>query len=249
MPKPKTPAPAAPVSDAPRTLPVQDLDTVWLPCAALTPWAKNPRKNAAAIPKVAASLRAFGFVAPVVVWKEGARMVAGHTRLAALQSILAEEPTFIPKGAPPGALPGMLPVRFHPFASEAEADAYGIADNRLNEIAEWDSAALDGLLDSLNVDLVALSGFTLELPVLPRLNDTDPLVSGSAQASEAPIRDDFPLPNMGAPTSTVELAVRFGRYRFTMTQAEAALFVAAFESFKARTGTYDGFIGSLIARL
>ena len=231
--------------------PMPDTATVWLPLKGLTPWAKNPRKNAAAIPKVAASLRAFGFVAPVVVWKEGARMVAGHTRLAALRSILAEEPGFIPKGAPPGVLPGMLPVRFHPFASEAEADAYGIADNRLNEVAEWDQTVLDSLLDGLDADLVTLAGFTLELPVLPGLNDTAPLVPApaSAPAQGGPARDDIQLPGMGAPTNTVELAVRFGTYRFTMTQAESAVFVAAFEAFKARTGTYDGFIGSLIARL
>lgn len=111
----------------------------WVPIDALRPWEKNPRLNNAAIPRVARSIRRFGFVAPVVVWRGGDRIVAGDTRLKAMRSIHGEDPNFVPKGAPG---PGLVHVVFHEFESEAEANAYALADNRLNEIAEWDESML-----------------------------------------------------------------------------------------------------------
>jgi hypothetical protein len=222
---------------------MQDTATVWLHVDALTPWDRNPRRNADAIPKVAASLRHWGFVAPVVVWREGGRMVAGHTRVAALRSILAADPTFVPKGAPTGAGPGMLPVRFHTFANEGEADAYGIADNRLNEIATWDAEGVAAILDGLTAPLVELSGFTIEMPELPPLSRAGPLVP------EGTSDDTFKLKTLTGDRTVTEHVVRFGAYRFSMSEAEATLLTAACEEFKSRTGTYDGFIGHLVSRV
>lgn len=133
--------------------------TRWVALSELRVWDKNPRKNEAAIPKVAASIRRFGFVAPVVVWADEGRLVAGHTRSAALESILRDEPGFVPPGAPEGTTPGFVPVVFHPFASEADANAYAIADNRLNELAEWDRDALDDVLRGLDPVTVDVVGF------------------------------------------------------------------------------------------
>lgn len=216
---------------------------MWLHVDDLTPWDRNPRRNADAIPKVAASLRHWGFVAPVVVWREGARMVAGHTRVAALRSILAADPTFVPKGAPAGAGPGMLPVRFHTFANEGEADAYGIADNRLNEIATWDAEGVAALLDGLSAPLVELSGFSIEMPELPPLSRAGPLVPESTSG------DTFKLKTLTGDRSVHEHTIRFGPYRFTLSAVEAEGFTAACEAFKTRTGTYDGFIGYIVSRL
>ena len=92
----------------------------WLPVAAVRPWSKNPRKNKVAIEPVSASIKRFGFVSPVVIWPEGDRMVAGHTRLLALEGLLKADPRFTPPGAPG---PGLVPVRFQSFGSEAEAMA------------------------------------------------------------------------------------------------------------------------------
>lgn len=141
--------------------------TEWVHLDELESWDKNPRNIEPAVRPVAASIRRFGFVAPVVVWASKARLVAGHTRTAAMRHILAGEPTFVPRGAPEGTLPGFVPVHFHEFGSEDEATAYGIADNRLNELAEWDRGVLDELLKGLSAPLVDLAGFTLpELPTL-----------------------------------------------------------------------------------
>lgn len=118
---------------------LQDASAVWLPPSELARWNRNPRRNDRAVPKVARSLARFGFVAPVCVWREADRMVAGHTRLAAAEQLFTENPSLVLKGAPG---PGLVRVVFHSFASEAEADAYAIADNRLAEIAEWDGEKL-----------------------------------------------------------------------------------------------------------
>jgi hypothetical protein len=54
----------------------------WIPIADLKPWERNPRRNdGKPVAKVASSIREFGFVAPICVWKSAGRMVAGHTRL------------------------------------------------------------------------------------------------------------------------------------------------------------------------
>lgn len=156
----------------------------------VTPWDKNPRRNESAIPKVAASIRRFGFTAPLLVWASEGRLIAGHTRLAALLSILAVEPGFVPKGAPAA---GVVPVRFMEFDSEAEAIAYTIADNRLASEAEWDLPALSGLVQELKLTdptLLDLTGF--DLPEL------EPLLRFNATFAPPSLRPDSPAGGDGA---------------------------------------------------
>lgn len=43
----------------------------WVHVDELRPWERNPRKNDPAVPKVAESIRRFGFVSPIVVWQGG----------------------------------------------------------------------------------------------------------------------------------------------------------------------------------
>lgn len=139
---------------------IKDQHFQWLALDVIRPWDRNPRKNDPAVPRVASSIRRFGFIAPVVVWASAERLVAGHTRLKALRRLLAEDPGFLPRGAPAS---GLVPVRFAEFTSEAEADAYALADNRLNEIATWDSSALGVILAELqktDTALVADIGFS-----------------------------------------------------------------------------------------
>lgn len=232
----------------PETLPEFTADTHarWLPIAEVRKWDKNPRINAEAIPKVADSIRRFGVVAPAVVWEEAGRLVAGHTRIAALESILAADPTFVPKGASPGVRPGMIPVRFHPFASEAEADAYAIADNRLNEIARWDVPVLHDLLASFgDSSLVALTGFDPSVLTIPSIGATAEL----APAATGEDADTIALGGMGAGIAGREHSLRFGALRLVMSENESAELLASVESFKKVNGTYDGFVGYLLARL
>lgn len=159
---------------------VADTSAVWLPVAELHRWEGNPRKNDPAVPRVAASIRRFGFVAPIVVWKAADRMVAGDTRLKALRSLMAESPDFVPKGAPG---PGLARVIFHDFANEDEANLYAIADNRLNELAEWDEEARDEILAHYDDESRALAGY-----------DDDVVLADGEDAVEAPIPEPPPIP-------------------------------------------------------
>jgi len=123
----------------------------WVQVDDLEAWALNPRENdGVPVERVARSILRFGFVAPVVAWREERRIIAGHTRIKAYRSLMAEHgPGWAPRGAPG---PGYVPVRYHPFESEEEASAYAIADNRLAELAAWDL----GVLDDLESDLTGL---------------------------------------------------------------------------------------------
>ena len=129
----------------------------------LRPWEKNPRKNDPAVPRVAESIKRFGFVSPIVVWQGGNRMVAGHTRLKAMRALLKESPDFVAKGAP---APGMVRVAFHDFADEHEADVYALADNRLGEIAEWDDDAVADITREWSKEDVTVAGFGDDAPAL-----------------------------------------------------------------------------------
>lgn len=153
----------------------------WLRVDELTPWDKNPRRNdGEPVDAVARSLQRFGFVAPIIVWRERQRMVAGHTRLKALRALLArpEElddrgtvisgPRFTPRGAP---APGMARVVFHSFESEEQADLYALADNKLAELSKWDDDAVSELLAKFSDDEVSCVGFADELPVPDKLGD------------------------------------------------------------------------------
>jgi hypothetical protein len=146
----------------------------WAAIESLTPWAKNPRKNDLAAVKVADSIRRFGFPSPIITWN--GQVVAGHTRLKAIQLVLDENPTFIVRDAP---APGFVPVIEHPFASQREADAYAIADNRLAADAQWDFDLLRDILADLEV-IDAKTGDSA-IPILEIWNKCDHLDAESLE--------------------------------------------------------------------
>ena len=97
---------------------------VWVDRKSLVPWGKNPRKNDAAVPHVAASLRRFGWQQPIVARRTG-EVIAGNTRLKAALSL------------------GMTEVPVWWFdGTELDATAFSIADNRTHEFASWNDAEL-----------------------------------------------------------------------------------------------------------
>ena len=66
-----------------------------VPIGQVTPYVRNPRKNEAAVAKVAASIMEFGWRQPIVVDEKGV-IIAGHTRLLAAQRLgLAEVPVHV----------------------------------------------------------------------------------------------------------------------------------------------------------
>jgi len=90
----------------------------------IKPYDKNPRKNDKAVDRVATSIKEFGFQQPIVVDKNMV-IVVGHTRYKAAQKLkLSQIPVVIAD------------------VSEEKLQAYRIADNKLNELAEWDDDLL-----------------------------------------------------------------------------------------------------------
>jgi DNA modification methylase len=117
----------------------------WVAVEALFANPANPRRNDAAVPHVAASIRRFGWQQPIVAKRSG-EVIAGHTRLkAALE--LGEK---------------LVPVvRFD--GTDLDAIAFGIADNKSHEFSEWDDDALAKLLGQLREeDALDAVGFSTD---------------------------------------------------------------------------------------
>ena len=80
-PKPKLPK----IPDAPESRACALAAEAW-PVDRPKPYAKNPRRNDAAVEKVAASIREFGWAQPIVVDGDGV-IIIGHTRLKAAKKL------------------------------------------------------------------------------------------------------------------------------------------------------------------
>lgn len=117
------------------------------PVADLVPYARNSRTHSAQqVDKIAASIKEFGFLNPVIT--DGANgIVAGHGRVLAAQKLGIE----------------MLPVIEASHLTEAQRRAYVIADNRLALDAGWDDEMLKIELKDLDGDGfdLTLTGFEL----------------------------------------------------------------------------------------
>lgn len=134
---------------------------------AVRPYPGNPRRNDAAVTAVANSITAYGFRQPIVVDKDGV-IIVGHTRWKAAKQLgLAQVPVHVADLSP------------------ESAKAYRLADNRLNELAEWDDDLLAGELrdlKALDVDLVALGWSPEELGEIFAPDPTE----GLTDADEVP---------------------------------------------------------------
>jgi hypothetical protein len=158
----------SPVSDA-AAGDGDDVAASWSAIAGLRPWARNPRHNdGEPVRKVADSIKHFGWAAPVIAQRNGGEVVAGHTRLKAVDVLIAEwalasdrqRATWHPD-AVRCVTRKQVPVRFGDW-SERDAHLLAIADNKLNELAEWDTNAVAEILSDYGIRDALLSGFTLK---------------------------------------------------------------------------------------
>jgi hypothetical protein len=147
----------------------------------LIPYARNPRRNDSAVDAVAASIREFGFRQPIVV-DEDMTILVGHTRLKAAKKLgLSDVPVHVAVGL-----------------TEAQKKAYRIADNRLNEIAEWDDQMLALELEDIRLDGfdISLTGFDAEA-LEDIFNEAAGGTEGLTDPDEAPklnLSDRFMIP-------------------------------------------------------
>ncbi len=143
------------------------------------PYARNPRKNDAAIAKVAASIKEYGFRQPIVVDEEMV-IIAGHTRLQAAQTLGLKK----------------VPVHVATGLTQAQIKAYRLADNRTHEDAEWDEDLLAielGELSDMDFDL-DLTGF--EAIELEQLLD-GAAMDGLTDDDEVPEAPEIPVSKEG----------------------------------------------------
>ena len=113
----------------------------------LIPYINNAKKHSESqVTKIAASIREFGFLNPVLIDKKY-NVIAGHGRILAAKKLGLDK----------------IPAIYAEGLTEAQRKAYILADNRLGELAEWDDDLLDAelrALDELDFD-ISLTGFEL----------------------------------------------------------------------------------------
>jgi len=152
-----------------KATPEAEAAAVWVQHSTLTPWSKNPRKNdGLPAESVAKSIKRFGWGAPIIARNEGREVVAGHTRLKAVQILLGwwekatdrERATWHPD-AVRTVERGEVPCRFGDW-SDHDAHVLALADNRLNEKAEWDLPVLQDVMSELGLEDVELAGWSSE---------------------------------------------------------------------------------------
>ena len=103
----------------------------------IIPYINNPRKNDAAVDKVAASIKEFGWKVPCVITTDNV-IITGHTRIRAAKKLGIVK----------------IPCIRADDLTEAQIKAYRLADNKVTEFAEWD-------LEKLEIEFEGLGDFDL----------------------------------------------------------------------------------------
>lgn len=125
----------------------EEMRVEYVPLEEVIRWPRNPKGHDAGA--LHGSFKRFGFVSPLILDEASGRLVAGHGRLETLEAMQKAHQ------APPKRVRveegrWMVPViRGVSFASEDEAMAYLLADNRMVYLGGWDEQALADMLGQL----------------------------------------------------------------------------------------------------
>jgi DNA modification methylase len=140
-------------------------------------YARNPRKNDAAVDRMCASIREFGFKIPVLARSDGT-VVDGHLRIKAARKLNITE----------------IPVILCDEWTESQVKAFRLMVNRSVTWAEWDDELL-----SLELQELAAADFDLSLTGFdPReLEDLLALPDNDEQADVAPPLPENPVSRPG----------------------------------------------------
>lgn len=168
--------------------------------ASLKPWPDNPRINEGEpVEKVADSIKRFGFASPIVARRENREIIAGHTRWKAAMKLKLEA----------------VPVRFLDLG-EREAHLLALADNRLGELAEWDTPELHALLASYDLPDQMVAGWSER-----EMRELERLARGDAELPD----DEAPEPPVNPVTQPGDLWL-LGKHRLVCGDATHAKTVA-----------------------
>ena len=116
----------------------------------LKPYENNPRNNEGAIDYVANSIKKFGFKVPLVIDKNNV-IVTGHTRYQACKKLGITE----------------VPCIIADDLNEKQIKAFRIADNKTNDMAEWNddllTIELKDVLDEIDMTDFGFGDFELSM--------------------------------------------------------------------------------------
>src|SRR5580700_4958460 len=148
---------------------------VW-PIDRLIFYARNARRNDAAVPKMCSSIREFGFKVPVLARSDG-EVVDGHLRLKAARKLGITE----------------VPVILCDEWTPAQVKAFRLVVNRSVTWADWDDALL-----TLELQDLAASNFDLSLTGFdPKELDDLLIPDADDQANSAPPLPENPVSRLG----------------------------------------------------
>ncbi len=156
-----------------------------VPIERVIPYARNPRRNDAAVAKVAASINEFGWRQPIVV-DRGMVVIAGHTRLMAARLLgMTEVPVHVADGLTP-----------------AQVKAYRLADNRVAQEAAWDEALL-----GLELHDISDAGFNVDLTGFDHDEVEDLLALAASEYPDLPTGDRVDVQEMSFLLQDAQAAV------------------------------------------
>jgi len=132
----------------------------YMPLGALKAAKSNPKRHAGE--ELGKSIGRFGYVEPLVLDDRTKRLVAGHGRMESLRARKeAGEPP--PDGVREADGDWRVPVlRGWASRSDAEAEAFLVASNRLVEVGSWDDAELTKLLGNLGETGLTGTGYSAD---------------------------------------------------------------------------------------
>src|ERR1700680_4292303 len=171
------------------------------PLERLVPYARNARTHTEAqVAQIAASINEWGWTVPVLV-DESAMLIAGHGRVLAARKLgLSEVPVVVARGW-----------------SEAQKQAYVLADNKLALNAGWDA-------DLLKIELTDLRAMGVDLNLVGFSNDE---ISELLADYSAGLTDPDSVPEPSDETVTVPGDVWvLGRHRLVCGDSTVAPTVA-----------------------
>lgn len=116
----------------------------------LVPYENNPRNNDGAVEYVANSIKKFGFKVPLVIDKNNV-IVTGHTRYKASKQLGLKE----------------VPCIIADDLTDKQIQAFRIADNKTNDMAEWNddllAVELKDVLDDIDMTDFGFGDFELSM--------------------------------------------------------------------------------------
>lgn len=128
----------------------------------LIPYVNNPRQHPKEqVDMIAASIREFGFLNPIIITKDN-EVIAGHGRLLACQKLGIRE----------------VPVIRAEHLTPAQIKAYRLADNRLTELGGWD-------IDLIKVELKELQDLSFDITLTGfKLQELEELLTKEMDSAE-----------------------------------------------------------------